>query len=97
MTKLCSLNTVPAGRCCIIMRIDADADLTARMRALGLQIGRRIQVMRRSPFKGPIQVRSGQTDIIIRRADAAAIQVKPCDPSLTHNTPNTPSTVTECN
>ncbi len=80
MTKLCSLHTVPAGRCCIIARIDAEADLAARMRALGLQAGRRIQVMRRSPFKGPIQVRTGQTDIIIRRADAAAIQVRPCDP-----------------
>jgi ferrous iron transport protein A len=83
------------------MRIDADADLTARMRALGLQIGRRIQVMRRSPFKGPIQVRSGQTDIIIRRADAAAIQVKPCDPSLMQNTSQgtqtSPSKATECN
>jgi len=82
MTKLCSLHTFPAGRCCIIVRIDADADLAARMRALGLQLGRRIQVMRRSPFKGPIQVRSGQTDIIIRRADAAAIHVRPCDPAV---------------
>jgi hypothetical protein len=57
--------------------------------------------MRRSPFKGPIQVRSGQTDIIIRRADAAAIQVKPCDPSLLQNTPHgtqtSPSNATECN
>ncbi len=79
MTKTCSLHTVPAGRCCIIERIDADADLTARMRALGLQPGRRIQVMRRSPFKGPIQLRSGQTDIIIRRADAASIHVRPCE------------------
>lgn len=79
MTKLCSLHTFPAGHCCLIVRIDADADLTARMRALGLQTGRRIQVMRRSPFHGPIQVRAGQTDIIIRRADAAAIHVRPCE------------------
>jgi ferrous iron transport protein A len=88
MTKLCSLNSVPAGRCCVIMRIDADADLTARMRALGLQPGRRVHVMRRSPFKGPIQIRSGQTDIIIRRADAAAIQVRPCDSSTGKPTAN---------
>jgi ferrous iron transport protein A len=92
MTKLCSLNTVPAGRCCIIARIDAEADLSARMRALGLQLGRRIQVMRRSPFKGPIQVRSGQTDVIIRRADAAMIKVRPCDPG----SEKTPSKETEC-
>jgi ferrous iron transport protein A len=79
MPKLCALNTVNTGRCCLIIRIDADADLTARMRALGLQIGRRIQVMRRSPFNGPIQIRAGQTDIIIRSADAEAIKVQDCD------------------
>lgn len=89
MTKLCSLNSVPAGRCCIIARIDADADLTARMRALGLQLGRRLQVMRRSPMQGPIQVRTGQTDVIIRRADASLIKVKPCEPSLENPTFNT--------
>lgn len=92
MTKLCSLNTVPVGHCCIIARIEADTDLTARMRALGLQLGRRIKVMRRSPFQGPIQVRSGQTDIILRRVDAAAIQVKPCDPS----SEDAPSKLAEC-
>ncbi len=81
MTRLCALSTVPAGRCCIIARIDADADLVARMRALGLQAGRRVHVMRRSPFQGPIQIRSGQTDIIMRRIDAATIQVHPCDPA----------------
>lgn len=73
-----SLDTLPAGRCGTILDIAAPAELAARMRALGLLPGRRIKVVRRSPFQGPIQVRAGQTDLIIRRAEAGAIRVQPC-------------------
>ena len=78
MTPPCPLHTLPVGRCGTILSIDAPAELAARMRALGLQPGRRIKVIRRSPFRGPIQVRAGQTDLMIRRAEAAIIQMQPC-------------------
>ena len=78
MTPPCPLHTLPIGRCGTILSIDAPAELAARMRALGLQPGRRIKVIRRSPFQGPIQVRAGQTDLMIRRAEAAVIQMQPC-------------------
>lgn len=78
-----SLNTLPAGRCGIIVSIEAGLELSARMRALGLLPGRRIRVIRRSPFQGPIQVRAGQTDIIIRRSEAQAIKLTPC-PAESH-------------
>ena len=78
MTQYSTLNTLPAGHCGTIVRIDAGFELTARMRALGLSPGRRVKVIRRSPFHGPIQVRAGQTDLIIRRSEAAAIQLLPC-------------------
>lgn len=73
-----NLSNLPAGRCGTIVRIDAPADLAAKMRALGLSPGHRVKVIRRSPFQGPIQVRSGQTDLMIRRAEAASIQINPC-------------------
>ena len=78
MTQYSTLSTLPAGRCGTIVDIDAGIELTARMRALGLLPGRRIKVIRRSPFHGPIQVRAGQTDLIIRRSEAAAIRLLPC-------------------
>lgn len=78
LTQPCPLNTLPAGRCGTILNLHAPEELAARMRALGLLPGRRVKVMRRSPFQGPIQLRAGQTDLIIRRAEAAAIQVQPC-------------------
>ncbi len=81
MTTL-SLRELPAGHCGTIVRIDAGIELSARMRALGLLPGRRVKVIRSSPFRGPIQVRAGQTDLIIRRGEAAAIQLLPCKPEV---------------
>lgn len=78
MTQHSTLSTLPAGRCGTIVRINAPEALLARMRALGLLPGRRVKVIRRSPFHGPIQVRAGQTDLIIRRSEAANIQITPC-------------------
>jgi ferrous iron transport protein A len=80
MTGPSSLSHYPIGHCGTIVQIDADSDLTARMTALGLSPGRRVRVIRRSPFQGPIQVRTGQTDLIIRRTEADHIQVCPYDP-----------------
>lgn len=87
MTQLCPLHTYPAGRCGTIVRIDAEGELAARMRALGLIPGRRIRIIRRSLFQGPIQVRAGQTDLIIRRQEAAVVFLRPCDSSQTCTQP----------
>ena len=76
--NLPTLATLPAGRCGAILRIEAPLELAARMRALGLTPGRLVKVIRRAPFQGPIQVRAGQTDLIIRREEAATIHVSPC-------------------
>jgi ferrous iron transport protein A len=48
-----------------------------RMAGLGLRPGMPIRVIRRSPFRGPLQIRVGHTDMILRRADAARIEVAP--------------------
>lgn len=77
-SQMLTLGELPAGRCGTIVRIEASLELTARMRALGLLPGRRVKVIRASPFGGPIQVRAGQTDLIIRRGEAAAILLLPC-------------------
>lgn len=44
-----------------------------RMAALGLQIGRRVTVLRRAPFGGPLHLRIGPTELMIRRADARGV------------------------
>lgn len=87
MTGPSSLSRYPIGRCGTIVQVSAEGDLAARMTALGLFPGRRVRVIRRSPFHGPIQVRTGQTDLIIRRTEADQIQVCPYEPK--QDTPGT--------
>lgn len=58
-----------------IETIHAGQDLRRRLAGLGLRLGIRVRVIRQSPLDGPIQVRVGHTDLILRRADAAHIEV----------------------
>jgi ferrous iron transport protein A len=78
---LTRLDAYPPGRRGTVVRVDADFDLAARMKALGILPGRRIRVIRRAPLRGPLQVRCGQTDLILRRDDARHIHVCPYTPS----------------
>ena len=69
---LSELGTQSSGT---IEAIHAGQDLRRRLAGLGLRLGIRVRVMRRSPFNGPMQVRVGHTDLILRPADAAHIEV----------------------
>ena len=42
---------------------------------MGFRAGKRIQLMRRGAFLGPLHVRIGSTDVIIRRRDARCIEI----------------------
>jgi len=75
-------NTLPLaelkpGDSGIIARLKVDEALYQRLSAMGLRIGRPIQVIRRAAMSGPIQIRVGFTDLILRRADARNICVSP--------------------
>ena len=52
-----------------------DADLRARLLALGLAAGKQVRVLRRAGLSGPLHVRAGTTEIILRRSEASRIQV----------------------
>ena len=44
---------------------------------LGFRAGKPLQVMRRGTLSGPLHVRLGTTDVILRRSEAAEIEVRP--------------------
>jgi ferrous iron transport protein A len=44
-----------------------------RMAALGLIPGKRVALLRRAPFGGPLHLAIGPTELMIRRADARAV------------------------
>jgi ferrous iron transport protein A len=58
-----------------VISIQAEADLAQRMAALGLREQSVVQVLRHASFGGPVQVRVGTTEIIMRLQDARQIQL----------------------
>ena len=58
-----------------ITAVDSDITLMQRLIALGFRVGKQIRVMRKASFNGPLHVRIGSTDIIIRESEAKLIQI----------------------
>jgi len=42
---------------------------------LGFRSGKQVELIRKASFSGPLQVRIGTTDILLRRSEAAKITV----------------------
>lgn len=72
-----SLDTLQPGELATIRVIHAEEGLHHRLNALGFRIGKRIEIIRRARFQGPLHVRIGSTDIILRKTEAHRIQVTP--------------------
>jgi ferrous iron transport protein A len=70
-----SLNTLQPGESAVIANVFADETLHHRLAALGFRVGREIRLVRRSGLKGPLQVRIGTTEVIMRRADADKVRI----------------------
>ena len=60
------------GQSATIAAIEAQAGLRNRLEALGLRRGQRVEMLRRAWLAGPLHVRVGMTELMLRRADAAA-------------------------
>lgn len=56
-----------------IVEVRGEPELRTRIQSVGLRPGRRVAVVRRSRFGGPLQVRLGTSDLIIRPQQAAQI------------------------
>lgn len=67
-------NLIP-GQHGTIHAIHADQGLYQRLNALGFRIGKQIALIRRASFNGPLHVRIGATDIILREIEAQRIQL----------------------
>lgn len=76
-----TLEQLPVGQKATIAALEGDEGLRARMFALGLRAGREVAVIRRARLGGPLQIRIGSTDLMIRRSEARLIH-------LTHEAAN---------
>ncbi|HEY0665590.1 MAG TPA: FeoA family protein [Gallionella sp.] len=64
------------GESATIVSIHAEEALHLRLQALGFRSGKRVELIRKASFSGPLQVRIGTTDVMLRRSEAARIEVQ---------------------
>ncbi|MDD4977465.1 MAG: FeoA family protein [Gallionella sp.] len=70
-----TLASLHIGETATIVSIHAEEALHQRLLALGFRTGKQIELIRKASFSGPLQVRIGTTDIMLRRTEAAKIKV----------------------
>lgn len=71
------LSALHAGDSGIICALHAEEDLYHRLAALGFRIGKRIEVIRSACCHGPLHVRIGSTEIMLRLREAQKIDILP--------------------
>ena len=71
-----NLTDLVSGESATILAIQTDDALRQRLLALGFRVGKRIELIRKASFSGPLQVRIGTTDILLRKNEAAKITVQ---------------------
>ena len=70
-----NLAALHPGDTATIVSIHAEEALHLRLLALGFRSGKQVELIRAASFSGPLQVRVGTTDIMLRRAEASKIKV----------------------
>jgi ferrous iron transport protein A len=70
-----TLAALHPGDTATIVSIHAEEALHLRLLALGFRSGKQIELIRKASFSGPLQVRVGTTDVMLRRVEAAKIEV----------------------
>jgi ferrous iron transport protein A len=71
-----TLSRMNPGELATILSIHTDEALHQRLLALGFRVGKQVELIRRARFSGPLQVRIGTTDILLRRVEAEKIMVQ---------------------
>lgn len=69
------LSQLKIGQHAIISAIEAEEALFHRLSALGFRVGKPLSLIRRANFNGPLHVRLGTTDVILRSTEAARIRI----------------------
>ena len=70
------LSSLAPGIRATITDIHTDDALRQRLQALGFRSGKPIEIIRKASFGGPIQVRVGTTDVLLRLSEANLIEVR---------------------
>ncbi|MGE5385450.1 MAG: FeoA family protein [Betaproteobacteria bacterium] len=70
-----TLDQLHPAQSATVLAIELPFELRERLAALGVKVGRRLSLIHRVGKRGPLQVRAGNTDFILRPREAAGIEV----------------------
>ncbi len=70
-----TLSSLRPGQSALIRAIHAEEALHQRLLALGFRVGKKVEFIRRARFSGPVHVRIGTTDVMMRPAEAQRIEI----------------------
>ena len=70
-----TLATLEVGQSAKVSVVLGDDAIKARIDGLGLRVGQIVTVIRRACMGGPLQVRTGYTDVLMRPDQATLIQL----------------------
>ena len=70
-----TLNDLPVGKEGIIMAVNGGHGLVQKLDAMGIRIGKELTKVSRQWMKGPVIIRSGNTEIAIGNGMAKRIMV----------------------
>jgi ferrous iron transport protein A len=69
------LASLKPGQIGTIAGLQTEAGLLQRLQALGFRTGRQVEMIRGAWFNGPLHVRVGTTEVMLRRHEAKEIHV----------------------
>ncbi|PHS70325.1 MAG: ferrous iron transport protein A [Methylophaga sp.] len=75
MTQKQPLSSLVPGQTATVQALHADPGFQFRLNALGFRIGKHIKVIRTAPFNGPLHLKLGNTEVMLRQQDADNIEV----------------------
>jgi Fe2+ transport system protein FeoA len=79
-----TLDQLPVGERATVLGVDGEPALRLRIEAMGLRAGREVSVIRQARRGGPLQVRIGLTDLIIRISQARLVRLSAAPPGAPH-------------
>jgi ferrous iron transport protein A len=63
------------GQIAVILKLQVETGLHQRLNALGFRPGRDVTMIRRAWLNGPLHLRVGTTEVMLRRQEAKGVQV----------------------
>lgn len=71
-----TLRDILPGKRCTVLSITAEPALKKKLLSMGLTPGTKILIKKSAPFGGPMQIYLRDYDLILRKAEAEAVNVK---------------------